>query len=260
MGKKSSETDMFKQIFHRKHHRSHGQSFVELMLVVMFLVLLLAGVTEYGFMLNQFLHVLDGSREAARFSSTSLAFVMSGGSIVTDGSGNIEDNLPFYYITAAKAATTMDPVQLNPVNPDDIVISVFSVDSVHLLTQLPTRFPASNPNGWSLCAHYAAFAAYFPTQSASVPTQLSAPGWSLGCTVRTSQFSPADIRTHMSSFTSAPNTGVLLVEIYYNYPQLLKLLSHNAFLGMSYSLLPDPIPLYVYSIMPLSNAQPTQVP
>jgi hypothetical protein len=50
------------------------------------------------------------------------------------------------------------------------------------------------------------------------------------------------------------------VEIYYNYPQLLKLLSNNGFMGVTYSILPDPVPLYVYTIMPISAAEPTQVP
>jgi hypothetical protein len=50
---------------------------------------------------------------------------------------------------------------------------------------------------------------------------------------------------------SAPNTGVVLVEIFYNYPQILKL-------PVLTTILPDPIPLYVYTIMPLSAAEPTQ--
>jgi Flp pilus assembly protein TadG len=257
METKSRKTDPFKRILSRGQRKPRGQSFVELMLVVMFLAILMAGVVEFGFLLNQYLHVLDGAREAARYSSTSLAFILNGdGSIATDSYGANIDNLAFYYISAAKAATTMDPVVLNPANPDDIVISVLSVTSGHL----PVRFPSSNPNGWSLCAHYAAFAAYFPslTPPATVPAQLSDPGWKSGCTVRTSQFSGADIQSRMDP--SALNTGVLLVEIYYNYPQLLKLLSNNGFMGVTYSLLPDPVPLYVYTVMPLSSAEPTTTP
>jgi hypothetical protein len=246
MGQKISKNPAHRRFLFRFRSQPRGQSFVELMLVVMFLAMLLAAVVEYGFMLNQYLHVLDGAREAARYSNTSVAFTFSG--------TTINDKLSFYYITAAKAATTMDPVILNPANPDDIVISDFSVTS----GSLPVRFPSSDPNGWSLCHHYADFAAYFPSIGDSVPDQLSDPGWSSGCTVHTSQFTSADIMSRIDA--SWPNNGILLVEIYYNYPQLLKLLSNTSFLGVNYAIIPDPIPLYVYTMMPLSSAEPTQVP
>jgi hypothetical protein len=44
-----------------------------------------------------------------------------------------------------------------------------------------------------------------------------------------------------------------VVEIFYNYPQLLKL-------PVLTSIVPDPIPLYLYSVMPISSAEPTLVP
>jgi hypothetical protein len=213
-----------------------GQSFVELALVLLILALLLAGVVEFGYLMNNYLHVLDAAREAARYSS-SADF----------------NNPDFYYIAAAKAASTMAPVELDPVHPDDIVISVFSVSGGSIV-----RFPSAN--GWSLCAHYASFAAYFPTLDppAAVPPELDNPGWNSGCTVRASLLTSADILNRMDA--SAPNSGVLLVEVYYNYPQLLKLpiFSNGVFLGVTYSIIPDPIPLYVYTVMPLSSAEPAE--
>jgi len=65
-------TSLFKRILCRMRCQPRGQSFVELMLVVMILAVLLAGVVEFGFMLNQYLHVLDGARESARYASASL--------------------------------------------------------------------------------------------------------------------------------------------------------------------------------------------
>lgn len=268
----------FQRIISRRHRQPRGQSFVELMLVVLFLALLLAGMVEFGFMLNQYLHVLDGSREGARYSSTQQSFVL-------DTNGVKVSSYyfpPFYYQAAAKAALTMDPVRLNSSNPDDIVISVFSLDSV-----TPTRFPGNpnitavekfpdpniDPGGWSLCAHYKAntedtvagyggFAAYFQTVDPSVISDIPPVGplpsipWSAGCHTRTSQVTIANFTSLLGSVPlvggSLPNTGAVLVEIYYNYPQLLKL-------PVLTSMVPDPIPLYVYSIMPLSSAQPTQV-
>jgi hypothetical protein len=213
------------------------------MLVVVFLALLLAGVVEFGFMLNQYLHVLDGAREAARFSSNNVPFALN-----PDGSINAAaDNLSFYYLSADKAASTMKPVVLNPDFPDDIVISVFSVTRGNT----PLRFPAADPNGWSLCRHYTAFAAYFTvTLHMPVPNDLSDAGWSSGCTARASQVSPAIVQVPSAT---APSTGVLVVEIYYNYPQLLKL-------PVLTSVLADPVQLYVYTVMPLSSASPTATP
>jgi len=254
-------TNLFKRILSRMRRQSRGQSFVELMLVVMVLAVLLAGVVEFGFMLNQYLHVLDGAREAARYASASQTepFIPNpDGTFQTNPDGTIKDNMPFYYYSAAKAGSTMFPVglnpALNPTSPDDIVISVFSVTAGNL----PVRFPLAYPHGWSLCKDYAGFVAFFNSQSLPVPTQLSDSSWSsCDAQARVSQFSSADIQSRLNP--SAPNTGVLLVEIYYNYPQLLKLLSNNGFMGVTYSLLPDPVPLYVYTVMPISSAEPTQV-
>ena len=46
-----------------------GQSFVELSLVVVFLMIFVAGIVEFGFLLNQYLNLVDASREAVRYSS-----------------------------------------------------------------------------------------------------------------------------------------------------------------------------------------------
>lgn len=144
----------------------------------------------------------------------------------------------------------MSPVLLNPAFPDDIVVSVFSVTNGNT----PLRFPVADPNGWSLCNHYAAFKTYFSTTSPFVvPQELSDPGWSSGCTPRNSQVSVADIQNPGGTPSPAPSTGVLVVEIFYNYPQLLKL-------PVLTSVLADPVPLYVYTIMPISSAAPTATP
>jgi len=230
-------TTLFQRIVFRMRCQPRGQSFVELMLVVVILALLLSGVVEFGFLLNQYLHVLDGAREAARVASNDVPFYI-------DGTGKITDyyRSDFYYLAANRAASTMTPVTLNPDNPDDIVISVFSVSS----GSMPVRFPLADPNGWSLCHHYAAYAAYISSNGGD--PGILFPGWSSGCTVRSSQLGVADVRSHMDA--SAPSTGVVVVEIYYNYPQLLKL-------PVLTSVLADPVPLYAYAIMPLSSASPT---
>jgi hypothetical protein len=79
---------------------------------------------------------------------------------------------------------------------------------------------------------------------------LNASDWS-ACTPRASQFTSQDIAERMDP--SAPGSGVLVVEIYYNYPQILKLPVFS-------QIIPDPIPVYTYSVMPNSAAEPTMTP
>jgi hypothetical protein len=243
METKSRKTDLFKRILSRGQRKPRGQSFVELMLVVPFLALLLAGVVEYGFMLNQYLHVLDGSREAARVENNGIAFDPVDHTIIPT----------FYYFTAAQAAYTMAPVKLDPAKGDDIIISVFGVAGTNI-----DRYPSET--GWRLCDHYTDFVNYYwthdpnnpPDPLQSVPPGLADENWySCPLPLYDSHFTGVDIQNRL--VTNTPNAGILLVEIFYNYPQLLKL-------PVLTSIIHDPILTYVYTIMPLSSAEPTLVP
>ena len=127
------------------------------------------------------------------------------------------------------------------------------------------RRPAAN--GWSLCDHFTELVDYLTMSTnptidplQSVPEGLADPNWYSACSAHASQLTDDDIRARLVA--DAPNAGVLLVEIFYNYPQLLKLpvFSNSSFLGVRFSLIPDPIPVYVYTIMPISSAEPTQGP
>jgi hypothetical protein len=68
---------------------------------------------------------------------------------------------------------------------------------------------------------------------------------------RTSKFTPAQIGARLDA--SAPNTGLVVIEVYYSYPQMMKLPFVTSFI-------PDPIPMHVFSVMPLSAAEPTPTP
>ncbi len=50
-----------------------------------------------------------------------------------------------------------------------------------------------------------------------------------------------------------PSTGVLLVEVWYNYDQILRLPWITAFLS-------DPVLLHLHTFMPLTSAEPTSTP
>ncbi len=59
-----------------------GQSFVELALVVVFLMIFVAGIVEFGFALNNYLNLVDASREAVRYSSNFDPFVINNGEVL----------------------------------------------------------------------------------------------------------------------------------------------------------------------------------
>lgn len=195
----------------KTNETERGQSFVELSLVVIFLMIFVAGVIEFGFMLNNYLNLVDASREAVRYSSDSDPFENGP---CTDRTNAACINPQFYTNTINLTEDVLAPVELDSTNGDDIVISFFSVANGYY-----KRFPDNNGQS------------YFGNQA--------------------SKLTNAEIQSRLDS--SAPPTGVLLIEIFYHYPQVLKLPVFTAFVQ-------DPMPVYVYSIMPLSAAEPAPTP
>lgn len=185
-----------------------GQSFVELALVVLFLMIFVAGIVEFGFMLNNYLNLVDASREAVRRSANYDPF------IIDPATGNKTVDPSFYEETVRFTEEILAPVVLDPSLGDDIVVTFFSVGVIGG-NRVFDRYP--NDDGWSAYGN------------------------------QVSKLSDVEIQSRLD--WSAPNTGVLLVEIFYNYPQVLKLPVFTAFL-------PDPIPVYAYAIMPLTAAEP----
>ena len=218
---------MIKQFFSRFRTKPRGQSFVELMLVTLILALMLSGVVEFGYLLNSYLKVLDGSREGARFASN------GGEAFQWDGSGYVSLQ-SFYLYAALQTMNVMAPIVLNGNRGDDILISVFTVSGGSI-----TRWPDGYVNGWDVCDN-----------RGEATLNLDAAKWN-SCTHRNSHFSTLQVLGLMDP--GAPGSGIVLVEIYYNYPQILKL-------PIFAQAIPDPIPVYTYSVMPLSSAEPTPTP
>lgn len=231
-----------KRRFAYRKNKARGQSFVELMIVTLILALLLTGVVEFGLLFNAYLHILDGAREGARLGSNGIPFDNTSGTLYTSFFGDV----------AKRTLDVMDPVLLDAAHPDtghhvdDIVISVWSVTSTAL-----TRFPSSEA-GYSMCGNLAAILSYYNSQvpPIPVPTALTDPSWS-SCTPRSSNYTTAQMYSLVDHI--APSTGILLVEVFYNYPQILKL-------PVFTTVIPDPIPVYAYAIMPISAAEPTPTP
>jgi hypothetical protein len=231
---------MIKRLLSLNKRNKRGQSFIELMLVTLLLALMLAGVVEFGFLMNNYLHVVDAAREAARYANSYVAFDSDRLTIDT-----------FYYDAVLQATVTMAPITLDPTLGDDIIVSVISIRGTEIV-----RFPIEDPQGWSLCGHFAAAKAFYLSGGHGLPDGMLSEGWD-HCAAQPSRITDADISARVGS--SAQQAGMLLVEILYNYPQMLKIpiFTNGEFFGTRFSIIPDPIPLYVYSIMPISSAEPT---
>lgn len=188
-----------------------AQSFVELAILLPILLMMFSGLVEFGFLLNHYLDLLDGTREAARFASDASPFIQ----------GTYTDDPNFYKNAAALVDQTIAPLTLNS-DTDDIIISTFGVGGGRVLSRFPKSLGSPSLSGeWRRWGNH------------------------------TSEFSNTEIQSRLVS--GAPSTGIVLVEIFYSYNQVLKLPWITAFV-------PDPIPVHVYSIMPLVSAEPTPYP
>lgn len=191
-----------------------GQSFVELALVLSLLIFMLVGVVEFGYLLNQYITLVEGTRETARVLSPQKFFDATGApnnDLFVNGAAHLGGGLYVLdgeNLVVAPESSSIWPITLDATVNDDIVISIFSIaDNGDLI-----RYP--DENGYSRFGK------------------------------QTSRFSDADIKAKLVS--GAPKTGAVLVEVFYDYHQILNLLE-----GWT-----GPIPVHAYSILPLSGAEP----
>lgn len=116
----------------------------------------------------------------------------------------------FYRCTAIDTLFFIRPATLDPSRGDDIVIYYVGVDGTTL-----TRSP--DADGWS----------YYNNQGARI--------------------SDAELSSRIDP--AAPPTGILVIEVFYHYPQTLAL-------PVISDLLPNPVPLHVYAMMPFPAGEP----
>jgi len=117
-----------------KRPREKGQSMVEFALVAILLALLVAGIAEYGTLLNDYLNLVDASREAVRYSSSFDPFVPDTG---------LEDP-QFYEDTIRLTHEVLAPLTLHAEDGDDIIVSFFTVGD-----GLYVRYPNETGYRWS---------------------------------------------------------------------------------------------------------------
>lgn len=207
---------MFSRI-QRRFGSGRGQSLVEFTILLPVLLIMISGLIEFGFMLNYYLDLIDAAREAARWAA-------GDDPVHDDNSGVwVDPNTNFYLRTQQVALDSIDigsggQISLDPAT-DDVVISAFSVRSPGVVS---ARFPgASGENGLALYNRHI------------------------------SDFTSAEVQALLDP--TAPNTGVVLVEIWYDYHMILGLPWITAFV-------PNPVTLYAYSMMPNASVEPTPTP
>ena len=209
----------------RNSRKRRGQSLVEFTIMLPVLLVMLSGLIEMGFMLNSYLDVIDAARETARFAANQ-------DPIRSDLDGSpMYPNPNFYFRVFSEAKQSLKtgsdgridwnpspapPLPCDPVN-GDVVVSSFAV----LGKVVDDRFPHDAPKGQSMCENYLSKFPYVPGD----PIYQSA----------------------------AINSGLVVVEIFYEYNQVLALPWITAFV-------PDPVTLYAYSFMPNVNVEPTSLP
>ncbi|HSB89064.1 MAG TPA: TadE/TadG family type IV pilus assembly protein [Anaerolineales bacterium] len=195
--------------------RTRGQSLVEFTILLPVLLIMISGLIEFGFMLNYYLDLIDAARESARWAA-------GDDPIHDDNTGAIIDPNPNFYLrTQQVALDSIDvgsggQISLDPAT-DDVVISAFAVTG----GSVGTRYPSGSPLGLPLYNRH------------------------------TSSFTSAEVTALLNPV--APNTGVVLVEIYYDYHMILGLPWIKLFV-------PDPVTLYAYSMMPNANVEATPTP
>jgi hypothetical protein len=209
----------------RRGRRGLGQSLVEFTILLPILLIMLSGLIELGLMLNIYLDLIDAARESARFAAdadpirhpVTQAYLDPNPQFYTDVQTLTKEALRSSSDSRIDWLPPHDDCALDMAGNNDIVISAFAaMDGV-----VTSRFPAGSPNGLSLCTHM------------------------------NSEWTTAEIQARLDPL--APTTGLVLVEIFYDYHMALGLPWITAFVG-------DPVTLHAYSIMPNVNVEPTATP
>ena len=230
--------------------KSSGQSFVELAIVLPVLLFLLIAFVEVGAVIYNYLSLLDVVREAARFASDRDPEVLAG-DMSNYPISACEDNALHYYLDTACVVIGTNfnqDITLDPAT-DDLTISIFTIAG----NVVADRKPNDGDGVWSLYGEnwtkncdgtLDSTTPFFPQQVTdswvSIAPPTSGPGTPTVGAGTTIPGGPTD-------------KGIVLVEIYYCHEQLLNL-------PVISDLLPNPIPLHAFAVMPAPMAAPTPTP
>ena len=234
----------------RFSRKSVGQSFVELAIVLPLLLFLLIAFVEVGAVIYNYLSLLDVVREAARFAADRDPEVLNG-DMSNYPQSACEDNALHYYLDTACViigSNFNQDITLDPAT-DDVAISIFTIDN----NVVADRKPNDADGVWSLYADnwtkncdgtFKSNTPFFP--------QVSGSSWVSIATPTTGPGTPTP-----GAGTIVPggptDKGIVLVEVYYCHEQLLNL-------PLLSNLVPNPIPLHAFAVMPAPEAAPTATP
>jgi hypothetical protein len=234
----------------RSQKRSSGQSFVELAIVLPLLLFLLIAFVEVGAVVYNYLSLLDVVREAARFAADRDPEVLNGDMSNYPISACEDDALHYYLDTACVIIGTNfnQDIALDPTR-DDVAISIFTIDN----NVVSDRKPNDADGVWSLYSDnwtkncdgtFKSNTPFFP--------QVSGSGW---VNIATPTYGPGTPTPSGGTIMPGGPTdkGIVLVEIYYCHDQLLNL-------PLVSDLIPNPIPLHAFAVMPAPQAAPTPTP
>ncbi len=220
---------------------------VEMALAFPILLLVLAGTLEVGKYFNDYLTVLDATREGARFGANSDLLLHNDD--LTESVPDEKCNTDFSYQLACEAKDNLIRNLNFNKQTDDIVVSAMSIDgNGHIMARFPQKCPSAAPSflpnycdskvtsdeqGWSYCSHV-------------VQVNLG----STSCKPAASYFSNAAIESMLAENPGGPPTGLVIVEIYRLHKQFLGLIPP----GMPF--LPQQVVMHAYTMMPLPSAAP----
>lgn len=248
-----------------------GQGLLEFALFLPILLLLIAGVVEIAIYANDYMTVLDASREAARFGAnldpeltTHHPFDMRAGAVPfpdvrppeLGGSltpkqfreiCQVGQTTNFYYEVACLAYQNLPEVgfsSLDPVAGDDIVITVVGIGNGATLAHRWPLLSQKHPN--DLVYHFRGTQDGVTNPSCTAATLADCRCWSL-FGVRSSQFDNASITSQLQP--GAPSTAFVIVEIFHSHPQVIGFFRIGDFI-------PDPILMRPYAIFTVSAAEP----
>lgn len=255
--------------FARPRLRSErGQSMVEMALAFPILLLVLAGMLEVGKYFNDYLTLLDATREGARFAadqeySRAIEPLYDPGDPNENAymtSGECDDD--FYRQAACLVFQNISGIRFDPA-VDDVVVSTFSIGSDgHVGYRFPrpcsgvgptppvgmyqgcSQTVTSREQGWSYCQNVIQQNINRPEMAVPQINYLGT-----DCQVKASKFGDQDIEQLLNT-ASTPKTGLVLVEIYHVHRQFLGLIPP----GLPF--LPQEVMMHTYTIMPIPSAAP----
>ena len=271
----------------RRFSSRHGQSMLEMALLLPILLILIAGMIEIGVYANDYLTLLDATREGARFGvnlDPSLTIqepfdARTGASVpfpdlrlptlVTPGmtAEQLYDlcdqgkTVNFYYEVACLTFQNIPLGQLTTTTSisDDIVITVIGYTKTgEIVSRWPLApsgvrpLPYPNPNDQSY--HFKGVNDGPANPGCTISNTENCRCWSL-YGVRGSSFDNARIVDALQSirakpgFSGAEAGGIVIVEVFRAHPHFTGLFTIGDYI-------PDPIQTHPYTIFPLPAAEP----